>query len=265
MVQLLSGRKHGNECGDTDQEKKKTLKGGEKMTVKINVKGAIIGNDYKEIYDWYGMESTCPNDILNVLPKDNKPVEVVINSGGGHVNVGSEIYSIFKDYAGPVTVKIVGIAASAASVIAMSGDIVVIAPTGQVMIHNVNSIAEGDYNEMIHRAGVLKEMNRSVANAYILKTGKTEGEILEMMNKETWFSAKSALENGFVDEIMGVASEDISNFLVASANPNLLPYNVIEKYREMKNSKESELTQESGNLKTFAQVLMNSSSFLSEK
>lgn len=235
------------------------------MTVKINVKGAIIGNDYKEIYDWYGMESTCPNDILNILPKDNKPVEVVINSGGGHVDVGSEIYSIFKDYTGSVTVKIVGLAASAASVIAMSGDIVVIAPTGQVMIHNVNSIAEGDYNEMIHRAGVLKEMNRSVANAYILKTGKPESEILEMMNKETWLSAKSALENGFVDEIMGVASKDVSSFLVAGASPNLLPHKVIEKYREMKNYKEAELTQSSGNLSPFVKAFMNSSSFLSEK
>lgn len=241
------------------------MKGGElkKMTVKINVKGAIIGNDYKEIYDYYGMESTCPNDILDILPKDNKPIEVIVNSGGGHVNVGSEIYSIFKEYKGHVTVKIVGIAASAASVISMSGDHLVISPTGQIMLHNVSSIAEGDYNEMLHRAGVLKEMNRSIANAYILKTGKSEGEVLEMMNKETWLSAKSALENGFVDEIMGVSSNDISEFLVASTNTtNMLPLNVIEKYQEMKHGNELKEPKKDSNLVSFAKAFMNSSSVL---
>lgn len=210
------------------------------MTTKINVKGVIIGNDYKEIYDYYDMESTCPNDVLKALPKNNGPIEVVINSGGGHIDAGSEIYSIFKEYKGDVTIKILGIAASAASVIAMSGDRVVIAPTANMMIHNVSSIAQGDYNKMLHQAGVLKEMNRSIANAYILKTGKSEIEILDMMNKETWLSAKSALQDGFVDEIMGVSSENISEFLVASTDPaGVLPYSVIEKYREMKNKQKN--------------------------
>ncbi|MEC1723928.1 Clp protease ClpP [Schinkia azotoformans] len=206
------------------------------MTVKINVKGAIIINDYKEIYDFYEMESTSPNDILNALPANNEAVEVVINSGGGHLNAGSEIYSILKDYKGQVTTKIVALAGSAASVIAMAGDKVIIAPTAQIMIHNVSSIAQGDYNEMLHTAGVLKEMNRSIANAYILKTGKSEAEVLDLMNKETWLSARSALQHGFVDEIMGVSADNLSEFLVASTNvPNMLPLSVIEKYREVKN------------------------------
>lgn len=207
-----------------------------KLTVKINVKGAIIINDYKEIYDFYEMESTSPNDILNALPANNEAVEVVINSGGGHLNAGSEIYSILKDYKGQVTTKIVALAGSAASVIAMAGDKVIIAPTAQIMIHNVSSIAQGDYNEMLHTAGVLKEMNRSIANAYILKTGKSEAEVLDLMNKETWLSARSALQHGFVDEIMGVSADNLSEFLVASTNvPNMLPLSVIEKYREVKN------------------------------
>lgn len=205
------------------------------MTVKINVKGAIIGNDFKEVYDFYDMESTSPNDVLNVLPKNNNPIEVIINSGGGHIDAGSEIYSIFKDYKGDVTMKILGMAASAASVIAMAGKRVVIAPTAQLMIHNVSSLVQGDYNEMLHEAGVLKEMNRSIANAYILKTGRSESEILDLMNKETWFSAKSAMQYGFVDEIMGVSAENLSEFLVASSHSeNLLPVSVIEKYRQMK-------------------------------
>lgn len=205
------------------------------MTVNINVKGAIIINDYKEIYDFYGMESTTPNDILNALPANDEPIEVSINSGGGHLNAGSEIYSILKDYKGQVTTKIVALAGSAASVIAMAGDRVIIAPTAQIMIHNVSSIAEGDYNEMLHSAGVLKEMNRSVANAYVLKTGKSESEILDLMNRESWLSAKSALQHRFVDEIMGVSAENLSEFLVASTHTsNMLPLSVIEKYREMK-------------------------------
>lgn len=211
------------------------------MTVKINVKGAIIINEYKEMYDFYEMESTSPNDILNALPANNEPIEVVINSGGGHLNAGSEIYSILKDYKGQVTTKIVALAGSAASVIAMAGDKVVIAPTAQIMIHNVSSIAQGDYNEMLHTAGVLKEMNRSIANAYILKTGKSESEILDLMNQETWLSARSALQHGFVDEIMGVSADNLSEFLVASTNvSNMLPLSVIEKYREMKNQQKQQ-------------------------
>lgn len=202
---------------------------------KVNIKGAIIGNDYKEVYEFYEMESACPNDVLNALPENNEAIEVIINSGGGHVDAGSEIYSILKEYPGQVIVKIVGMAASAASVVAMAGDRVIISPTAQIMIHNVSSIAKGDHNDMLHQAGILQEMNRSIANAYILKTGKSELEILNLMNKETYFSAKKAFQYGFVDEIMGVSAENLSEFLVANSNSaNILPFSVIEKYREMK-------------------------------
>lgn len=234
------------------------------MTVKINVKGAIIENDYKEIYDFYQSESTCPNDILQTLPKNGEPIEVVINSGGGHVTAGSEIYSILKEYQGSVTVKIVGIAASAASVIAMSGQKVIIAPTAQIMIHNVSGFAQGDFNEMQHRADVLKEINRSIANAYILKTGKSEKEILELMNKETFFSARKAHEFGFVDEIMGVPEEDLSKFLVANTNiSSMLPQGVIEKYREMKVNSTSK--EKVDGFSRIAKAFTNATSVLNKK
>lgn len=206
------------------------------MAAKIQIKGAIVTNDYKEVYEFYEMESTSPKDVEMALPQNNEEIEVTINSGGGHVDAGSEIYSLLKDYKGTVTVKIVAMAASAASVIAMAGDKVIIAPTAQIMIHNVSSIAQGDHNKMLHEAGVLKEFNRSIANAYILKTGKSEAEILDLMNQESWFSAKKALQHGFVDEIMGVSADDLSKFLVASSHTaNVLPISVIEKYREMSN------------------------------
>src|SRR5690606_21231794 len=169
--------------------------------------------------------------VLNALPTDNSPVEVVINSGGGDVYSGSEIYTALKDYSGHVTVKIVGIAASAASVIAMAGDKVLISPTAQIMIHNVSSIAQGDYRVMTHEAEILKNYNKSIANAYMLKTGLSQEELLTLMDKETWLNAQQAKEKGFVDEIMF----DSTNRLVAGPTTSLLPQNVINKMRNMKN------------------------------
>ena len=195
------------------------------------MKGVIIPNEDKWIYEWFEIENTTPNDVLNALPTDKSPVEVVINSGGGDVYSGSEIYTALKDYSGHVTVKIVGIAASAASVVAMAGDRVLISPTAQIMIHNVASAAQGDYRVMKHEAEVLKNYNKSIANAYMLKTGLSQEELLTLMDKETWLNAQQAKEKGFVDEIMF----DESNRLVASVYSGILPPNVINKIRNMKN------------------------------
>lgn len=195
------------------------------------MKGVIIPNEDKWIYEWFEIENTTPNDVLNALPTDNSPVEVVINSGGGDVFSGSEIYTTLKDYPGTVTVKIVGIAASAASVVAMAGDKVLISPTAQIMIHNVASVAQGDYRVMKHEAEVLKNYNKSIANAYMLKTGLSQEELLNLMDKETWLNAQQAKEKGFVDEIMF----DEGNRLVASVQVGVLPQNVINKMRNMKN------------------------------
>lgn len=197
------------------------------MTI-INVKGTIISNDYKDVYDWYGMESTCPNDVINTLPNDNSPVEVIINSGGGMVDSGSEIYTALRAYQGEVTVKIVGMAGSSASVIAMAGDKVLISPTAQMMIHNVSSGAEGDYRVLHHEASVLENYNKSIANAYAIKTGKSHEELLDLMNATTYFTAQQAVENGFAD---GVMFEDEAP-KVASISTSILPTAVIDKARQ---------------------------------
>lgn len=197
--------------------------------MKIDVKGPIIFNEYKWIYNWLDMESTSPRDVAEALEEaDGEDVEVHINSGGGYVDAGSEIYTILKDYSGKVDVKIVGLAASAASVIAMAGDTVKISPTAQIMIHNVSSGRVGDYRDMEHEAGVLKNYNKSIANAYILKTGMEQEELLKLMDKETWLNAQQAKEYGFVDEIMF----DEGNQLVAS-NSNLIPSDVISKVKNL--------------------------------
>lgn len=198
---------------------------------RIDVKGVIVSNDDKWIYDYFEIENTSPNDVLNKLPKDNSPIEVIINSPGGDVFAGSEIYTELKEYPGNITVKIVGIAASAASVVAMAGTKVLISPTAQIMIHNVSSIAQGDYRVMKHEAEMLKNYNKSIANAYMLKTGLSQEELLTLMDKETWLNAQQAKEKGFVDEIMF----DSTNRLVAGPTTSLLPQNVINKMRNMKN------------------------------
>jgi ATP-dependent protease ClpP protease subunit len=194
---------------------------------KVKIKGVIIPNDYKWVYDWFDMDSTCPNDVSKVLETlNNEEVEVEINSGGGDVYSGSEIYTALKDYKGNKVVKIVGIAASAASIVAMAGDKVLISPTAQIMIHNVSSTASGDYRDLEHEAEVIKNYNSTIVNAYTLKTGMKKNDLLEMMNKETWLTPEKALEYKFVDEIM---FQEESR-MVASYN-NMIPIEVINKIR----------------------------------
>ncbi|MFD2330660.1 head maturation protease, ClpP-related [Cohnella sp. GCM10020058] len=198
---------------------------------KVNLKGVIVSNDDIEIYEWFGVEATSPNRVVEQLEQaGGEPVEVYINSPGGDVYAGSEIYTSFQEYSGETTGKIVGIAASAASVAAMGLKNLLIAPTAQIMIHNVSSFAMGDYRDMAHEAEVLKNYNTSIANAYALKSGMPLDELLRMMNKETWLNAQQALEQKFVNGIMFDDQKALS--MVASAGgPQMLPRAVIDKVR----------------------------------
>lgn len=194
----------------------------------IEIKGAIVMNDYKEVYDWFGMENTSPSDVINQLPTDDSPVEIIINSGGGHVDAGNEIYARLKAYKGEVTTKTYSMAASAASIIAMSGDKVEISPTAQFMIHNVSGMSEGDFRAHAKESKVLEGYNKAIASAYTLKTGKSEEEILQMMNDETWMNAQQAVENGFADAVM---FENKTQFV--ASNYSLLSNDAISKARMM--------------------------------
>ena len=170
--------------------------------MEIDVRGDIIGNGDKWIYDWLEWDSTCPDDVksaLQTMPAGEKLI-VNINSGGGSVMAGQEIYSLLhgrKD----VEIHIQSLAGSAASVIAMANTCKM-SPVATIMIHNVSmSGASGDYHDMQKNAEILKTMNSALAEAYIAKTGKTKDEILKMMDKETWITAGQALEMGFIDEV----------------------------------------------------------------
>ena len=192
----------------------------------IPIKGTIVSNNDVWIYDLFGWDYTAPKSVT--LPETGEPIEVHINSGGGDVYAGSEIYTALKSYQGKVVVKVVGIAASAASVIAMAGDVVEISPTAQIMIHNVSSSVSGDSNTLLHEAGVLEGFNKSIANAYIYKTGKALDDLLSLMNKTTWFDAESAVNQGFADKIM--FAEEIAPTFAASETP-MIPHDFIEKMK----------------------------------
>lgn len=197
---------------------------------KIKVKGTIISNDMKWIYDWFEIENTSPKDIENQIESaGDEDLEVEINSGGGDVYAGSEIYTRLKEQKKNVTTKIYGLAASAASVIAMAGNKVTISPTAQIMIHNVSGGAKGDYREMEHTSDILKGWNKSIANPYMLKTGMSQDELLKLMNKETWLTAQDAVKYGFADEVMF----DDGMQLTAATGTGIIPPEVINKMRNM--------------------------------
>ncbi len=200
---------------------------------KINVKGPIISNNDQWIYDLFDIEATSPKFVDDQLADANGgDVEVIINSGGGSVFDGSEIYTSLKDHPGNVTVKVVGLAASAASVIAMAGDKLLMSPTSQMMIHNASVVAGGDYRDMDHMSTVLKNVNQTVANAYKLRSGMSDEDLLKMMDDETWLTPQQALEHNFIDEVMFESNEPQ---LVASVNAQgMLPEQVINKIRNMK-------------------------------
>jgi ATP-dependent Clp protease protease subunit len=202
------------------------------MTVKIKINGPIISSDDKWFYDWLDMEATCPKDVLSQLPENGEDVEITINSYGGLVDMGNEIYTGLRAYAGKVTANVV-MAGSAASIIAMSANEVAISPVGQIMIHNVSMGAGGDYHEMDKASEILQKANHSLANAYVAKTGKSKDEVLALMENETWLTAEEAVENGFADSIM--FENDERPQLVADGGSGLIPQKLIDEVKKLKN------------------------------
>lgn len=223
--------------------------------MKISIKGPIISNNDQWIYDWFGIEAVSPKKILNQISEaKNEDLEVEINSNGGSVFDASEIYTALKDYPGNVIVKIVGIAASAASVIAMAGNKVMMSPTAQMMIHNASTRAQGDYRDMEHASVFLKNVNQTIANAYSLKSGKSYEELLSMMDNETWLTPQQALEHNLIDEIM---FEGQTIEIVASVDSGMLPKKVIDKIRNELNANRAEAYNLSGTNKKEDKNVMN--------
>ena len=150
---------------------------------------------------WYGDEVT-PKMFKEELQDGEGDITVWINSPGGDVFAAAQIYNMLMDYKGNVIVKIDGLAASAASVIAMAGTEVQMSPVAMMMIHNPATIAIGDSSEMKKAIDMLDEVKESIMNAYEIKTGLSRSRISHLMDAESWFNAKKAVELGFADKFL---------------------------------------------------------------
>ena len=158
---------------------------------------------------WFADDIT-PKMFKDELLSGKGDITVYINSPGGDCVAAAQIYNMLSEYPGKVTVKIDAIAASAASVIAMAGDTVLMSPTSMIMVHNPATIAFGDHNEMQKAIDMLAEVKESIINAYQLKTGLSRAKLSKLMEAETWMSAHKAVELGFADDIFGKKKDNDS-------------------------------------------------------
>ena len=158
-------------------------------------------------------ESWFDDDVTPQLFKDELfagtgDITVWINSPGGDCVAAAQIYNMLMDYKGSVTVKIDGIAASAASVIAMAGNKVLMSPVSMLMIHNPMTVAMGNTEDMQKAIEMLDSVKESIINAYEIKTSLSRAKLSHLMDAETWMDANKAVELGFADEIMKRPTEN---------------------------------------------------------
>lgn len=225
------------------------------MTKIINIKGPIISDGDKWIYNWLGKTSTCPKDVNSILEMAaGEDVCVEINSPGGFVDMGSEIYTSLRDYTGSVVVKIVGMAASAASLVACAADRVLISPVARMMIHNAKTSVSGDYQDMESAKNAAIAANQALLNGYESKTGMNREKLQSLMDNETHFDAKKAVELGFADEIM--FSEEKGADLIASFGDELISPEIVSAMHEKR--KNGELLASQHMEKTFANTELES-------
>lgn len=151
--------------------------------------------------NFWGDEIT-PQMFREDLEAEDGDVTVWINSPGGNVFAAAEIYTMLKDYAGKVTVKVASLAASAASVVAMAGDTVQMSPTALLMLHDPSTVAMGNARDMEKAIAALNEVKEAIVNAYAAKSALRRGRIADLMSEETWLNAKKAVELGFADEVL---------------------------------------------------------------
>jgi ATP-dependent Clp protease protease subunit len=156
---------------------------------------------------FWGDEIT-PQMFRDELESGEGDVTVWINSPFFNDTATTEIYTMLKDYKGSITVKIDAIAASAASVVAVAGDVVQMSPVAMLMIHDPSTIAMGNTKDMEKAIEVLTEVKESIINAYAAKSGLSHARIANLMSNETWMNAKKAVELGFADEILFAKKED---------------------------------------------------------
>jgi len=202
------------------------------MPKKIKLNGPVIGDGSSWLYDWFGMPYISAGRLSKELDDARgEEVELYINSPGGSVFAGSEVYTILKEYAGNVTAKVTGVAASAASFFLMAANKIMMSPTSQLMIHNARTGTEGDKNIHASNTDMLRGTDVAITNAYRLRTGKTTEELLDLMNKTSWMNAQQAIELGFADGIL--FDEDNTLMAVSNSIFGEIPPQIEEKLRDV--------------------------------
>ena len=173
------------------------------MMATIQMNGEVIPSDYADVYDYLGYENINPKAIKQALNEANgSDVELEINSPGGYVDAGSEIYTALKEYQGQVIAKITGQACSAASWIALAADRVEMSPTAQMMIHRASTMSIGNSDDLASDLNALNSLDKSFVDLYSQRTGLDAQEVYRLMCNTTWMNAKEAVDKGCADEIM---------------------------------------------------------------
>lgn len=171
--------------------------------IELRIEGEIISDDDAWLYEWFGIDATTPNQFKAELAQyEGRNITVWIDSWGGDVFAASVIYNALKEHKGRVVVKIDGKAVSAASIIAMAGEEVLMSPVSIMMIHNPWTDMRGEAKEFRHAADILDQVKESIINSYQIKTGRSRSKISQLMDEETWMSPKKAMTEGFADGIL---------------------------------------------------------------
>lgn len=189
-----------------------TVTDNDEKTERILTLSGVIAEE-----SWFDDEVT-PKIFRDELMSGEGDITVWINSPGGDCIAAAQIYNMLLEYKGNVTIKIDGIAASAASVVAMAGNKVIMSPVSMLMIHNPMTMAAGDTTEMKKAISMLTEVKESIINAYELKTGMSRDKIAKLMDAETWMDANKAVELGFADEILSRESSVKPSAMLYSEN-----------------------------------------------
>lgn len=169
----------------------------------VQMKGEVIPDNFSDVYDFLNYQYFSPQSISDALKNANgEDVSLEINSPGGYIDAGSEIYTELMKYPGKINAQIEGFACSAASWISLAADHIEMAPTAQMMIHRASGGTTGNSSDMKSEQNALDQMDKSLVDLYAKRTGKSPEDIYQMMSDTTWMNAKTAVENGFADEIM---------------------------------------------------------------
>lgn len=204
--------------------------------VTVEFTGQLVDNNTVKMYEMLGLDIDliCPGDIENAIGMaDGKPILLRVNSIGGSIVSGMEMYTRIMDYQGQVNFDILSVSASAASVVSMAaakeGNRCRISPLGMMVVHNVQNKVQGDYRDMDEAAANLRKLNSTIITAYQKKTGLPEAQIQEMLDKETWITAREAIDMGFADEVMFEEGD------ITDINPGL-SNTIMTKTRELMNA-----------------------------